>query len=731
MMPCRRFVMSRVCVELENCYGIRRLSHEFDFSQRKAYAIYAPNGSMKSSLATTFKDIADGKDSQDRIFPARISVRKVTDENGAELAQASVLVLPPYDEFFGAESDKVCTLLLNNKLRKEFQQLHAEIDKSKAAFLKSMKEQSGSGKDLETEIALAFMKSGDDDAFYRALERIEKEVTEQKDAPFANVAYDIIFDEKVLGVLATKDFKSVIELYMQRYNALLTASTYFKKGVFEYYNASQIAKTLADNGFFKAQHTITLNANKKVEISTQKELEELIKKELENITEDKDLKKTFAEIKKLLEKNATVRDFHAYLSNNEFLLPHLDNVDLFKENIWKSYFKTHESSYKELLAHYRRVKARRREIEEEAKKERNLWEAAIDLFNDRFFVPFTLEVKNKAAVTLGHEDILDLAYTFKDGDDAMPVVRDTLLKSLSQGEKKALYILNIIFEIEVRRHDKTETLFVVDDIADSFDYKNKYAIIQYLEDISDGPEFKQILLTHNFDFFRTISGRFIGYSGCLMATKDATGIVFSQAHGIKNVFVNDWKGHFVADNKKKIASIPFMRNLIEFTLGPVHPDYAKLTSLLHWKGDSASITVADLDVIYNKLFATTIASPNPKLPIIGLIKQEAANCMAVAGGVNFEHKIVLSIAIRLLAEKFMANKIADPTFVAQIKENQTKVMFKKFEGMFSADPAIKPLKTVLLMTPENIHLNAFMYEPILDMSDDHLRKLYTSVVALK
>lgn len=29
-----------------------------------------------------------------------------------------------------------------------------------------------------------------------------------------------------------------------------------------------------------------------------------------------------------------------------------------------------------------------------------------------------------------------------------------------------------------------------------------------------------------------------------------------------------------------------------------------------------------------------------------------------------------------------------------------------------------------MMTPENIHLNSFMYEPILDMSYDHLKKLY-------
>ena len=44
-------------LDLENCYGIRKLKAEFDFAKSKAYAIYAPNGAMKSSLAKTFQDI--------------------------------------------------------------------------------------------------------------------------------------------------------------------------------------------------------------------------------------------------------------------------------------------------------------------------------------------------------------------------------------------------------------------------------------------------------------------------------------------------------------------------------------------------------------------------------------------------------------------------------------------------------------------------------------------------
>jgi hypothetical protein len=723
--------MERVNVDLQNCYGIRKLHYQFDFSQRKAYAIYAPNGSMKSSFAQTFKDIADGAGSKDRIFPTRASSRTITDENGAELPKESVLVLFSYDEFFG-HTEKTSTLLVNNTLRKEFEQLHAEIDKSKTTFIKAMEKQSGSKKKLDKEIALAFMKSDGDETFYLALDRIKGEMAEPQDAPFADVSYDSIFDEKVLGALATKDFKTAIQGYITRYNELLSASTYFQKGVFEYYNASQIAKTLADNGFFDAKHTIMLQAADKVEIKTQKQLEDLIAKELENISKDKELKKKFGEIKKLLEKNVTVRDFHTYLCAHETLLPHLANIDLFKEQIWKSYFKTHEVLYNDLLAKYAQVKARRKEIEEEARKERTHWEAAIELFNDRFFVPFTLEAKNKTAVALGHEAMLDLSYTFKDGTDSAPVMRETLMKSLSQGEKKALYILNVIFEIEVRRQAKQETLFVVDDIADSFDYKNKYAIIQYLQDISDGPVFKQVILTHNFDFFRTINSRFVDYAGCLMATKSSTETVLAKAVGIKNIFVKDWKLNFFTDMKKYVASIPFMRNLIEYTHGDTDPDYLKLTSLLHWRADSAAITHADLDAIYTKLFGIASPGTNAAAKVVDTIKQEAANCLAAGGGVNFEHKIVLAIAIRLAAERFMVKKIADAAFVAAIKESQTQTLLKKFLEQFSgATSAIKTLRSVVLMTPENIHLNAFMYEPILDMSDDHLRKLYADVSKLK
>ncbi len=720
--------MKLVSVDLENCYGIKKLQAKFDFSNAKACAVYAPNGSMKSSLAQTFQDIADGAASKDRIFPARASRREIKDEAGADLPKESVLVVRPYDEVLG-HSAKTSTLLVNPALRKEYETLHADIDEAKEALLKALKEQSGSKKNIEKELSTTF--TARDDQFYVALNRIKDEVAAMPESALATVLYDVIFDDKVLALLGTEEAKTAIQDYITKYNELLAASTYFKKGTFNYYNAATIAKQLADNGFFDAKHSVTLNADTKLEITSQKELEELIAKEKDAISNDQELKKKFAKLDKLIQKNVTVRDFEAYLLNHEELLVRLGNIPAFKEDVWKSYLKARFEPFQDLLNKYQAAQTRRKEIEEQAAKERTQWEEVIDIFNDRFFVPFKLEATNRLAVILGQEPMLSLGFTFEDAGDKAAVDRNALMQALSTGEKKAFYVLNILFEIEVRKKAKQETLIIVDDIADSFDYKNKYAIIQYLMDIAEDPHFKQIILTHNFDFYRTIQSRFVRYPDCFMASKTAAGLVLEQAAGIQNVFVKDWKPNFTIEPKKKVACIPFMRNLIEYTKDSADPDFVKLTSLLHWKADSDQITISDLDTIFNRLFGQNVASTDGAKPVMDLIAHEAGECLKAAEGINFENKIVLAMSIRLTAERFMVDRINDPSFVASIDSNQTPKLLARFRKLFGTElKTIKVLQRVALMTPENIHLNSFMYEPILDMSDGHLRKLYGEVIKL-
>ncbi len=726
--------MSSKCINInfENCYGIKSLNQSFDFSVQNSYVIYAPNGAMKTSFADTFRDFSKSSDTVDRLYPDRVTKRAIVDENNSPLDPDSILVLSPYDATFGL-TEKTSTLLVDSQLKIEYEQLHIEIDTARTTFINALRERSGTKKDIEKEISATFTRQ--DNQFYRALIRIKDEVNSQDETLLADVHYDTIYEDKVLSFLETEDFKIHINEYVDRYNELLDSSKYFSRRTFNHFNARQIAKSLVANGFFDAKHSVNFKSEETLEITNQDQLEELISREESQITNDEDLKKKFERIKKGFEKNITLREFLSYLQEHPALLPRLVNLDSLKEDIWKSYIKTCEHLYEDLVTKYQNNEKRKQVIEERARGQRTQWENVIDIFNDRFFVPFRLEAKNREAVILGDESMLNLGFVFKeDGGEEVIVERDTLIRALSTGEKKALYVLNIIFEIEARRNSRQETIFIIDDIADSFDYRNKYAIIQYLMDIAEDSQFKQILLTHNFDFFRTVNSRFIRYSQCLMAIKTSYGLSIQQAKGIKNPFVNDWKKEFYNNPIKRAASIPFIRNIIEWTKSGDDPDFLTLTALLHWKKNSSRITQSELDRIYNNLFGDSGDFIGDDNLVVEMIENTADTCISCNGsddGINFESKIVLSIAIRNLSEKFMVEKIGDPSFVEGIKSNQSQKLLNRFIQDFPGETnKIDVIKRVILMTPENIHLNSFMYEPILDMSDEHLKKLYLHVKAL-
>ena len=182
-----------------------------------------------------------------------------------------------------------------------------------------------------------------------------------------------------------------------------------------------------------------------------------------------------------------------------------------------------------------------------------------------------------------------------------------------------------------------------------------------------------------------------------------------------------------------LASIPFVRNILEYTKGTDDPDYIRLTSLLHWKQDSLGITNADLDRIFKETFPgyESQAWDAASDPVIDLIHAQADLALQADEGVNFENKIVLSIATRLQAEKYMVGELNDEAFTDAIDGNQTAALFNTFKNRSCGTPeSTVTLDTVVLMTPENIHVNSFMYEPIIDMSDVALRSLYAQVKSL-
>ena len=722
--------MNILNITLENCYGIKKLNYSFDFSSKRTYAIYAPNGIMKTSFAKTFMDLSIDEETHDSIFKSRTTIRSIKDESGIELGTTNIFVVLPYSQNF--KSKKISTLLVNQELREKYEQIHENINEKKGILIQELKILSGLKNDIEETFSNDFTHIPKQ--FFTAIQRVKAEVTDKTEPLYDHIVYEKIFNDKTITFLETKDFKAKLAEYISKYNELIDSSTYFKKGVFNHNNASVIARNLKDNGFFRANHTVSLKGKENIRIvTTEAELEDVIKEEKESILKNPELVKAFEAIDAAITKNTELRNFRDYLEKNTSILPELVNLNSFRQKLWISYLKKHIDAYNILESEYSNGQTKIEEIILEAKRQETQWRSVIDEFNKRFFVPFKLSVENQEDVILKSE-MPSIKFVFQDSTETTPIEESELFKVLSNGELRALYILNIIFEVEARMQANQETLFIIDDIADSFDYKNKYAIIEYLKDISSKPIFKQIILTHNFDFYRTVCSRLdMNRNNKLQTVKTVNEIQLHKETYQNNPFIT-WKKdmHKIGSEAMLIASIPFVRNLAEYSGSQANE--IKLTSLLHIKSDSRGITIGNLETIFKDILVdkSSLVLQNHSKIVLELIFETADNIASeVSEKIELENKVVLAMAIRLKAENFMIFKINDEVFVNGITKNQTNCLYEKFKESFSCEiDTIRLLEDVNLMTPENIHLNSFMYEPILDMSNEYLKKLYAKICEL-
>lgn len=716
----------KLSVDLKNCYGISELVHEFDFGNTGGFAVYAPNGFMKTSFSKTFDDLAKGRETKDLIFPDREPRRTIKDGDGNDIAPDSVFVVEPYNADFSSE--KTSLLLVNSDSKQKYDDALKQIADKQSDLFAKLKQLSGlTGKTFtpETEILKCFGKKSLADL----MESLERQINAGTPSQLSTVVYAEVFNDKTIGLLESGSIKDQIEEYIQKYDELVSKSDVLSRR-FNHHGASTVNKQLKDNGFFEAKHTVNLRTKHGIkEISTADELAEKIEDERRKILTDKDLAAKFDAIDKKIQ-NTELRRFRDYLFDNQHILPYLKDFRRLQKDLWVCYLIDQKELYGQFLEAFRTSKVTIEEAIEQARSERTEWEAVVEAFNKRFSVPFRISVSNQDDVILkGSQPAI--AFRFKDGDGEGEVARESLLKVLSQGERRALYILNILFEIETRRKQEAPTILVIDDIADSFDYKNKYAIIEYLKDISSSGKFLCLFLSHNFDFYRSISGRLGLRRECkLHATKTGRKLKLVKEKYQKNPF-NHWRDNLTI-SAFCISAIPFVRNLAEYC--GLDDEFLKLTSLLHVKEDTETMTLDDLCTIYKKILADRqqlTLIPKEKL-VIDLINEEAEVAFnAQEEAVELEGKIVLSIAIRLLAERHMIEAINNFPFVSAIRENQTIKLLQEYKrlGLGRAEDVLV-LEQVNLMTPENIHLNSFMYEPILDLGIAHLKALYSEVKSL-
>ncbi len=727
--------MKKIYLKLQNCYGIGKLEHTFDYSKNNTILIYAPNGTMKTSLAKTLSFFGDeiAEAPSDRIYPDRKPTFELKFDDIEIKTKHSILVVNPESNNYDS-SHRISSFVASKELKQKYDAIYSELDNKKTDFIKKLKSISQST-DCETEFLKTFTKKNGNDNFFDLLCEILP-ILNEKQTKYS-FRYNDIFDSKGNVQKFLEKNKEFLNTYIENYDLLVSKSDFFKKSnnTFGTYQASEILKSIEDDSFFEAGHVLELSNNTKIESATQ--LKELLDNEVNKIVNDKELKKIFDKVDKAIGANAELRAFKKVIEKDNLLLIELNDYENFKKKVWLGYLNELKDVLSTICDFYNLQKAELKKILSESKKEFKIWEDLVNKFNTRFHIPFKVILTNQEDVILKQERA-NLEFLYCDRNEP-PVQqkKEVLFNNLSKGEQKAYYILQLLFEVESRRSSAEEILIVFDDIADSFDYKNKYAIIEYIKDIHESNSFKILILTHNFDFYRTVASRlYLPRDGksrsVLMATRNDLGVVSL----LEGQYVNDAFKHLlgrISEPKVFISLLPFLRNLIEYTEIAESEEYMKLTKCLHIKEDSDEININDIINIWKPRFKNLsfekITFGEEK--IIEMIHKIADDIILESeksiDEISLENKIVLAIATRLKAEEFMIKSI-EGLDLKSIPQPQTPKIFSKYkESKGRSEQSLKILDKVILMTPENIHLNAFMYEPLVDISIWHLITLYKEI----
>lgn len=741
--------MQELKLDLENCYGIKKMNENIDYSNNNVAIIYAPNGTMKSSLARTFEAIRDGREVEEKIYGFKSSCR-ILDEENVAISQEQIIVINPFNE---NAYEGQGLLMANEPLRTAYLNIHDSIESKKESLYSKIKEKFGYSNRNNFDVKntmlndWGFTVKKEYDCLIKIKDLLHDPMMKcplQEDA----IDYASLFNDKVYSMMKTGKTGELIEEYENKYRELVDKSLYMQQGIIDHNNYGNISNALNVNGFFEANNEVVLKAkdgSTSITLKEQKELDDLINKEKEQVLNSKEIKELFEKINKAISKNKDTQAFNAFLQTHQDIIVEYKDIDLFKKKVWIKVFLYNESLLDELIDDYNKAQEDLKKLRNDAREQVTDWKKALVLFKERFFVPFSIEPSNQEDVILNME-LPSFKYIFSDSRGAKEVAKDNLLSVLSTGERRAYYILNMIFQILAAKKQGKECLVVLDDISESFDYKNKYAIIEYISDISEYTDandeklFKILLLTHNFDFYRTVSSRITKRGNSFIAFVDTGKIKLEKGQYTKNIFMH-YKNTLVKKYSDNImvASIPFVRNLIEYTEGDDNEDYLTLTSILHYKENTRKITLNEIQDIFNKYWCkkepTTFAVGRESELVYDIIMQESEK-IADIEKLEIESKLILSMAIRLMGEEYMQNKIISDLSNGQdilkeifSKNNQSARLIKEYKKHIN-DDAMNTLEIVAMITPENIHLNSFMFEPILDMSSKYLYKVYNDVKAL-
>lgn len=716
--------MKKLNLDLENCFGIKRLAHNFSFEGKNVVIIYASNGVMKTSLANTLKNYSENKEIKDFIFnkEAKYSIR---DDNDNDIDRDRIIVIKQDSEEL--EYDKRI-LISNEQLRQEYSKIHNDLSIKLNELYKSVKLSFTTNRtnfDVKTTLLNDF--GYDDNSEIECLKELKNLMKDGKNLlEIEEFDYNVFFNAKVVALI--DEFN--LGKYIAEYDRLVSESPYMEKDVIDCNNYELICKSLDDNNFFKFKNKISLKNKKTLgydDVLSIEDFKNKLEDEKLKILDSKELKENFDNITKKLNSNSDARKLKERLKMNPTIVSEYADVQTFKKKVWVSLFFNYENDVNDIIKLYDVTKEKIAKIVEKASNEETKWKEVVELFNRRFKMPFKVSVSNQKDVILKN-DVPTLNYEYYDkySKDRIVIEKNSLLSVLSTGEKRAFKILEMLFKIASTLEE--EYLLVLDDISDSFDYKNKYAIIQYIDDISKERigcknKYKILLLTHNYDFYRIINIKLSDHPHSFYADVNAMGEIKIRNEIYRDYFTSlkDKINKNSINYKNAICMIPFARNICEY----IGVDTTLLTKLLHMKADSKSETLKVLLEKYKtsgliKEYKETDKKLNE--PVFDILYEEIEK-INVEESPSLDNKVLYSIGLRLIAENFIISwcNLEDE----EIEKKQLGKLIDIYKVKYPNNKEeIELLERVSINVSNNMHLNAFMIESIFDTSLSELKNVY-------
>lgn len=716
--------------KFKNIYGIKDLKGISDINTNAL--IYAPNGGTKSSFALGIDAIANGVLPKDRIYnnngeyEFEFDGKRYTHQHLEKIDNIVVYNFEKYSRStIDMQSSSLGLLTVSSELMKKYGEIYDNTLQRINNISLEVSNRLGNKKknDENQELVFNFFTNNNKVNNWKEIIKYLADLN-WEDKMIVNYSFFDIFNENTLPIIGSKNFTNEVKIMNNAINSKITTNLF--EGTFGSVEASKLVKELSSNGFFEAGHALKIKNIDEI-IDSAEKFKNLYETEKQKLYQDENTQKIVENLLSKINKNKNTRAIRNYISEPE-ILAQMDDLQCFIEKVIVGILEPLKDEIISVKNQITQSDESIKKLIEESENQKTQWENICDVFNNRFDVPFKIKIKNKFNSMIGSRNpVFYFVY-----NNEVEVNEDLLKETLSTGEKRALTVLYFLFDLFASLEKNADTFVILDDIVDSFDYKNKYAMIEYISELSKESNIMCWILTHNFDFFSTCKHRVNNYNKYFIKKNNNTENFDKFKENIIGggmELFSDWKEQLktTSSESKFLGLIPVSRNLIELKYDTQNIKYLTLCSVLHYRSNTDQVKVKDISPIFKEVFEIDI-SLDKELTISNILSSNVNKLLMknLSNSVDLDEKIILSIGIRQLLERIF-NSI-DSTLKDQ------DLMIGEEYNIIKSDISEEDKKIItkaIISIPEFIHLNSFMYEPLVDITTSSLQKLYKEIDLLK